>query len=85
MAVVMRPYHETVPSDLQAAYDAGDRIVMAEFGKAAAMLRDLSTRQFHLNVRHDFSDPNRYDTLKRTAMQLASDLERAIANSGLAK
>ena len=89
MSVVMRPYHDVVAPDLQRAYDKSDREVMECFVTGARVLRDLS--QLHpgqiglgRKLPPNF-DLARYDALKRTALQLASDLERAIANSGLAK
>lgn len=83
MAVVMRPYHETVPPDLQKEYNRVDASMVGLFQEAAHELRELSQMK-NFSSRPGF-DPMRYAALQRTAMQLASDLERAIANSGLAK
>jgi len=83
MAVVMRPYHDVVAPDLQKEYDKTDELVHRRFKQGARLLRDLS--QISYLARHPDFDPMRYAALQRTALALASDLERAIANSGLAK
>ncbi|HEX7741007.1 MAG TPA: hypothetical protein VF442_01020 [Sphingobium sp.] len=83
MAVVMRPYHAEDPSDLKAEYARVDAATAKLFREEIDRLRNLA----ELRPGSAMADFNamRYDALKRTAMQLASDLERALRNSGFEK
>lgn len=83
MAVVMRPYHETVPQHLQAQYDEVDRRFVGEVQAIADKLRQFAQKP--IRATHADFDKSRYAPLQRTALALASDLERAIANSGLVR
>ncbi len=85
MAVVMRPYHDVVAPDLQRQYDEMDRNLVGSLQGIADRLRQFSQRPIRDGKHHPDFDKSRYAPLQRTALALASDLERAIANSGLAK
>ncbi len=84
MAIITRPYYETTAPELQREYARIDADVVGCFRRAHAILWDLSRMTISPEVHPDF-DLTRYDALKRTAMQLASDLERAVNNSGFAR
>ena len=89
MAVVMRPYHDVVTPDLQRAYDELDRELTGHLQGVAERLRQFSQMSIAYKDkkgRHVLGfDSSRYAALQRTVLALASDLERAVANSGLAK
>lgn len=83
MSVVMHPYHEVIPPDLQKEYDRLDTAVAEHFKGAIDQLRALAKMQ--VMATHPQFNLSRYDALKRTALQLSSDLERALNNSGVLK
>ncbi len=81
--IITRPYYETTVPELQREYDRTDRETVNLFMNAVAQLRELSN--LRPGSTHCDFNGMRYDALKRTAMQLASDLERAVNNSGFAR
>ncbi len=86
--IITRPYYETTAPELQREYAKYDAQVMAAFKDVTSRLRSLSKECMGPDFatdRHPDFDLTRYDALKRTAMQLASDLERAVNNSGFAR
>jgi phosphate uptake regulator len=86
MAVVNRPYFETVPPELQRQYDEIDRLMVGMLQELADKLRQFSQKPIRTTkATHADFDRSRYASLQRTALALASDLERAISNGGFRK